>query len=70
MENFLHTVFESIGAESALVSHVSDGDPRATYWFPTTLRSNLIVIMFRFLSIPEIMSHTKLCNSAGPEQLQ
>ena len=34
------SVFESSlkpspDAESALASHVTDGDPRATYWFPT-----------------------------------
>ena len=42
------SVFESSlkpshAAESALASHVTDIDPRATYWFPTTLRSILII---------------------------
>ena len=56
----------SSDAESALAMHVTDGGLGVTYWFPTTLRSFLIMchyVVIVFLSILKIMSHTKLCNS-------
>ena len=65
------SVFESSlkpspDAGSALASHVTDGDPHAIYWFPTP---NNLASRFVSLSIPKIMSHTKLCNSAGPDKV-